>query len=109
MRQHVMGAVLAAAMLTVPTSGAWAFGCPSQFQAAQAAIDAATKALGNVKDKTAYGLVHTLVDDAKMLLLSAKHNHEKPAAGKYDHARSMAKAGAAKAAAEAAVILADRS
>jgi hypothetical protein len=27
------------------------------------------------------GLVHTLIDDAKMMLGSGRHNHSKPAAG----------------------------
>ena len=38
--------------------------------------------------------VHMLLDDAKMLLAGAKHNHEKPQ-GAYDHARAIAKADAA--------------
>ena len=59
-------------------------------------------------DKSKAGLVHTLLDDAKMLLHSAKHNHEKPAVGSYDHARSLAKADSAKAYAEAAEALAER-
>ena len=37
------------------------------------------------------GLVHTLIDDAKAQLTSGKHNHEKTAAGVYDHARAVAK------------------
>ena len=51
-----------------------------------------------------FWLINTLIDDAKMLLHSGKHNHEKPAAG--DHARAIAKARAAIGYAEAAEILA---
>ena len=61
-----------------------------------------------IPDKGKAGLVHTLIDDANTLLHSAKHNHEKPAAGTYDHARSLAKADSAKAYAEAAEALAQR-
>ena len=48
-----------------------------------------------------------LLDDAKMLLHGAKHNHEKPQ-NKLDHARAMAKAGSAKAYADAAAVLATK-
>ncbi len=79
-------------------SSANAFECPKHFKAAQAAID---KVLGAMKGdmskkmpKADMALVHALVDDAKMLLASARHNHEKPQ-GKYDHARALAKADAA--------------
>jgi hypothetical protein len=34
-------------------------------------------------------LIHALLDDAKMLLAGAKHNHEK-LKGAYDHARAIA-------------------
>ena len=78
------------------------------FKVAQAAIDGATNAMKAMSDKGKAGLVHTLIDDAKTLLHSAKHNHEKPAAGNYDHARSLAKADSAKAYAEAAEALAQR-
>jgi hypothetical protein len=90
------------------TSTSWAFSCPNHFTQAQAAIDSATMAMEAMTDKTRAGLVHTLLDDAKMLLHSAKHNHEKPAAGGYDHARSLAKADSAKAYADAAKALAER-
>jgi len=59
-------------------------------------------------DQDKAGLVHTLLDDAKMLLNSARHHHEKPAAGAYGQARSLAKADSAKAYAEAAEALAKR-
>ncbi len=90
------------------TSTSWAFSCPSHFKAAQATIDSATTAMKAMSDKGNAGLVHTLLDDAKMLLKSAKHHHEKPAAGNYDHARALAKADSGKAYAEAAEALAKR-
>ncbi len=103
---------LAAAVTIFAVSGfassAWAFSCPAHFKAAQASIDSAASAMGAMSDKTKSGLVHTLLDDAKTILQAAKHNHEKPAAGGYDHARSLAKADTAKAYAEAAETLAKR-
>ncbi|MCH8105278.1 MAG: hypothetical protein IIC58_07225 [Proteobacteria bacterium] len=90
------------------TSASWAFSCPGHFKASQATIDSATTAMKAMTDKGKAGLVHTLLDDAKMLLNSAKHHHEKPAAGGYDHARALAKADSAKAYAEAAEVLAKR-
>lgn len=101
--------ILTGALIAVSlgfTSAAWAFSCPSHFKATQASIDSATTAMKAMSDKGKAGLVHTLLDDAKMLLQSAKHHHEKPAAGTYDHARSLAKADSAKAYAEAAETLA---
>ena len=83
-----------------------AFECPRHFKATQAAIDSATQAMAGVKDGQMKGLVHTLIDESKMLLSGAKHNHAKPAAGKYDHARSIAKADSALAFAKSAEILA---
>ena len=65
------------------------------------AIDSATTTMKTMSEKSNANLVHTLLDDAKMLLHSAKHNHENSAAGTYDHARSLAKADSAKAYAEA--------
>ena len=90
------------------TSSSWAFSCPGHFKATQAAIDSATTAMKAMSDKGKAGLVHTLLDDAKMFLQSAKHHHAKPAAGTYDHARSLAKADSGKAYAEAAETLAKR-
>ncbi|MFQ5801716.1 MAG: hypothetical protein ACE5JQ_02320 [Candidatus Methylomirabilales bacterium] len=92
-------------LLAVPVVSA--FECPKHFEKAQDAIDQAALAMAKLpKDKQ--GLVHTLIDDAKMLLHSAKHNHEKPAAGRYDHARAIAKADAARGYALAALMLAKR-
>jgi len=89
--------IVAFVALTV-VSGANAFECPKHFKATQAAID---KVIGDMKGdmskkmpKEDIALVHALLDDAKMRLASARHNHEKPQ-GKYDHARALAKADAA--------------
>ena len=89
-------------------SGAYAFNCPTDFGEAEAAIAAATSALNAMPAGEMKGLVHTLIDDAKMLLHSAEHNHQKPAAGGYDHARAIAKARAAIGYAQAAEILASK-
>ena len=105
MRKTFAAAVLGGALFGfVP--GAQAFQCPTDFQAADEAIANATTAMKALSDKTQMGLVHTLIDDAKMMLASAKHNHAKPAAGRLDHARAIAKARAAKGYAEAAGMMA---
>ncbi len=101
-------AVLAVGLLP---STANAFGCPKYFAEAQAVIDKVTKDMkGEMSKKMKaagmaadMALVHALLDDAKMLLAGAKHNHAKPQ-GKYDHGRAIAKAGAAKGSATAADI-----
>ncbi|MFB3054195.1 MAG: hypothetical protein ACE1ZY_02620 [Alphaproteobacteria bacterium] len=78
---------------------------------AQAAID---KVVGDMKGEMSkqmkaagmaaeMALVHALLDDAKRFLAGAKHNHTKPQ-GRYDHARAIAKARAAKGYAQAADI-----
>ncbi len=100
----VAGPVLALVLGFASPSAA--FSCPGHFADAQAAIDSATAAMNEVSDATAKGLVHTLIDDAKHLLTAAKHHHAKPAAGKYDHARALAKADSAISYAEAAEALA---
>jgi hypothetical protein len=105
MKKMILTTTLIAVSLGFTTTS-WAFSCPSHFKTTQSAIDSATTAMKGMSDKDKAGLVHTLIDDAKTLLHSAKHNHEKPAAGTYDHARSLAKVGSAKAYAEAAETLA---
>lgn len=84
-----------------------AFECPKHFKAAQAAIDKVkgdmTPEMMKMMSKRDKALVHALIDDAKMLLAGAKHNHEKPQ-GSYDHARAIAKADAARGYAVAADI-----
>ena len=88
--------------------GAYAFNCPVDFAEAEAAIAKAKTAMDAMPDGEKKGLVHTLIDDAKMYLHSGKHNHEKPAAGAYDHARAIAKARAAIGYAQAAEIFASK-
>lgn len=99
--------LMLAIALSLP-SVAGAFECPKHFAAAQAAIDKVTgdmtPEMMKMMKKEDMALVHALLDDAKMLLAGAKHNHEKPQ-GAYDHARAIAKAVAAKGYAEAADIL----
>ncbi len=84
-----------------------AFECPKRFKEAQAAIDKVkgdmTPEMMKMMKKADRALVHALLDDANMLLAGAKHNHEKPQ-GAYDHARSIAKANAARGYAVAADI-----
>ncbi len=102
---------LAAAMITLAVGllipfGAYAFECPKHFKATQQAIDKITqdmKGMG-MMPKSDTALVHALLDDAKTWLQSAKHNHAKPQ-GIYDHARSIAKADAARGSALAADLL----
>ncbi len=94
-----------AAVLSAGT-GALAFECPQHFSAAQAAIDktmADMKGMKKMMSKDDMALVHALLDDAKMTLAGAKHNHEKPQ-GAYDHARAIAKADTALGYAKAADI-----
>ncbi len=88
-------------------NAASAFECPKHFAEAQALIDKVTEDMKSMKGKTSkedHALVHALLDDAKMILAGAKHNHEKPQ-GAYDHARAIAKAGAARGSALAADLL----
>ena len=103
----ILAGCAAAAFTTLPLS-AQAFECPNHFADAQAAID---KVVGDMKGdmskkmpKEQMALVHALLDDAKMILVGAKHNHEKPQ-GIYDHGRSIAKADAARGSALAADLL----
>ena len=106
--KKLLSALAGIAMLAGASSAANAFGCPVSFGEAEAAIAKAKAAMEAMPDGEKKGLVHTLIDDSKTLLHSAKHNHEKPAAGAYDHARSVAKARSAKGYAEAAVTLASK-
>ena len=103
--------VFVIAMVVSMPSRAEAFECPKHFKAAQAAIDKVTEdmkgdmsqAMAKAGMKAEMALIHALLDDAKMLLAGAKHNHEKPQ-GAYDHARAIAKADAARGSAVAADI-----
>ncbi len=98
-----LAAAVAAGIMAWP-GGALAFECPKQFADAQAAIDkvmADMKGMEGQMSKADMALVHTLLDDAKMLLAAGKHNHERPQ-GAYDHGRAVAKAMAAQGSARAA-------
>ena len=93
-------------LVQIPNAAS-AFECPQHFAEAQALIDKVVEDMKSMKGKTSkedHALVHALLDDAKMLLAGAKHNHEKPQ-GDYDHARAIAKADAALGYARAADIL----
>ncbi len=83
-------------------SKAEAMECPQHIEAAEAAIKTASetmKALGprmaDLMDEKEMGLVHTLLANAKIMLITAKRHHEHPQ-GPYDHARAIAKADAAR-------------
>ena len=101
-------AVLAAAFTVAFGGAAAAFGCPASIDEAQAMIDKVTADMGGEMSKSMpkeqMALVHALLDDAKMLLGSGIHNHEKPQ-GVYDHARAIAKADSALGYARAADLL----
>ncbi len=104
--QRLLIGLLFTVAFVIPFS-AQAFECPKHFTAAQAAIDKVTgdmKGMGKMMSRADMALVHALLDDAKMMLAGAKHNHQKPQ-GAYDHARAIAKADAAKGSAVAADIL----
>ncbi len=107
MRLGTLMAFIAVLALGQLPSTANAFACPKHFAQAQAAIDKVTKDMkGEMSKKMKaadMALVHALLDDAKMMLAGAKHNHAKPQ-GKYDHGRAIAKADAAKGYATAADI-----
>ena len=97
---------LVISLMAIPI-GARAFACPVHTKAAQDSINAMAGAMkGMSKDMKLTGmpLVHSLLDDAKMFIARARHHHAKPQ-GAFDHARSIAKADAAKGFADAAVLL----
>ncbi len=104
----LVGVVSVAVALQFMPKSAQAFGCPKAIDAAQAAID---KVKGDMKGdmsksmpKSDMAQVHMLLDDAKMFLAGARHNHEKPQ-GSLDHARAIAKADSARGYAVAADML----
>ncbi len=111
MKSPLLVSVLSIIAIAQASQTASAFECPKHFAQAQAAID---KVIGDMKGemsksmakagmKPQMALVHSLLDDAKMRLAGAKHNHQKPQ-GAYDHARAIAKADAARGYAVAADI-----
>ncbi len=98
----------AALVVILLAPAAFALPCPGHTDPAQNGIDKAVAAMKGMPKGEKQALVHTLIDDAKMLLWSAKHNCDKPAAGDYDHARSAAKTAAGAAYAKAAEDLAKK-
>ena len=87
---------------SVLPSAAIAFECPKHFTDAQASIDKVMADMKSMKmEKADMARIHALLDDAKMYLQGAKHNHTKPQ-NIDDHARSMAKADTALGYASAA-------
>ena len=98
----LLAAFAAVLMFQMPGT-AQAFECPKHFEAAEDAIDEANDAMIGLKTDIHMIRGHMLIDDAKMLLASAKHNHEKPQ-NEFDHARALAKADTALANAKAAVV-----
>ncbi len=101
--KRLLMASTATLMFLLPWGAAQAFECPKHFEAAEDAIDAANDAMIGLKTDLHMIRGHMLLDDAKMLLSSAEHNHAKPQ-NEFDHARAIAKAEAAKGHAEAALI-----
>ena len=104
-RVLIPGIAAAALVVVVSAPVALALPCPEHFDPAQNAIDKATAAMKALPEEEKMRQVHTLIDDAKMLLASAKHHC---AAGSYDHARSAGKADAARGYAKAAEDLAKK-
>ncbi len=110
MKIRFLSTVFVAALVSF-AGAANAFECPKRFAEAQAAIDKVvgdmkgemSKSMASAGMKPQMALIHALLDDAKMRLASARHNHEKPQ-GAYDHARAVAKAHAARGYAVAADI-----
>ncbi len=101
----LLGVVSVAVALQFMPNSAQAYGCPAAIGAAQDLIDKVKGDMGGDMSKQMpkeqMALVHSLLDDAKMLLAGAKHNHEKPQ-GRLDHARAIAKAESALGYAKAA-------
>ena len=103
MQSKWLSAAFAAAFILSMPWSAQAFECPKHIEAAEDAVDAANDSMIGLKSDLHMKRGHMLLDDAKMLLGSAEHNHKKPQS-EYDHARAIAKSDAAKGYAEAARI-----
>ncbi len=101
MKIRFLSTVFVAALVSF-AGAANAFECPRHFTKAQAAIDKViedmkgemSKSMARAGMKSEMALIHAMLDDAKMRLVSARHNHSKPQ-GRYDHARAIAKTDAA--------------
>jgi len=84
--------------------------CPKHIADAQALIDrvgARFEADASGMPGDGAGLINALLDDARVLLAAARHNHEH-AQAQYDHARAFAKVDAAFGHARAAEIMLTR-
>ncbi len=111
MKSPLLISILGMFVIVQASQTANAFECPKHFVKAQAAIDKViedmkgemSKSMAKAGMRPQMALVHALLDDAKMHLTGARHNHEKPQ-GAYDHARAIAKADAARGYAVAADI-----
>ena len=105
--KRLLVASIATLMFVLPWGAAQAFECPKHFAEAQAVIDKVAEdmkgEMSKKMPKQDMALVHALLDDAKTRLTAAMHNHEKPQ-GRFDHARAIAKADAARGYAVAADI-----
>ncbi len=97
MLYRTIAIALAAGAATLAPITAQAFECPRHFADAQAQIDKVMADMEGMEGMSMedVALVHALLDDARMLLEAAKHNHEKPQ-GPYDHGRSIARADSAR-------------
>ena len=109
MKRRVIAGIIVAVFLAFGLpSVAQALGCPASFKDAQAAIAKAVAAMQPYMKTQMKSVnmqhIHMLIDDAKMLLTSGIHNHEKPQ-GLFDHARAIAKAKSAEGHANAAELL----
>lgn len=103
MQSKWLSAAFAAAFILSMPWSAQAFECPKHIEAAEDAVDAANDSMIGLKSDLHMKRGHMLLDDAKMLLGSAKHNHKKPQ-NEFDHARAISKSDAAKGYAETARI-----
>ena len=104
MKVKLLLAASAAVFVMQTPWSAQAFECPKHFAAAQATIDkVAADMQADIpwQEPLDKELVLTLLDDARMLLGGAKHNHDNPTSG-YSHARAIAQADSALGYAKAA-------
>lgn len=110
-RDSIMSMPLFAAAFAVRFGGSMAvLECQKHCDDAQALIDrvaaSVERARNHVPDELA-GLVDGLLEDARMMLATARRNHERPR-GAFDHARAFAKADVALGHARAAQIVLSR-
>jgi len=104
---RVLLAVSTTVAMLLSSSSAFSFECPQHIATAEQQI---AKVMADMEGMQAMMspedmlLVHVLLDDARMLLEGARHNHDMPQ-GAFDHARAIAKADSALGQATAADIL----